>query len=139
MPDYIQFDGVPADIPRANGGMPGFLAYPESPVKVHSDAPASNPITALTYTYSTVAPDAGSNVWLQQLNERLGAPLEITYLAAREYPSKFATMTAGGDLPDIVTDRAKMSTWPEAVARWRADGGDKIRAEYEDSYATIHG
>lgn len=32
---------------------------------------------------------------------------------------------------DIITGRAKVADLPEAVKRWKADGGDKIREEYQ--------
>lgn len=36
---------------------------------------------------------------------------------------------------DIVAGRKQMSEWKPALARWRADGGDKIRGEYEQALA----
>src|SRR6185312_10165149 len=32
---------------------------------------------------------------------------------------------------DIITGRAKVSEFPDVLKRWKAEGGDKIRAEYE--------
>lgn len=36
---------------------------------------------------------------------------------------------------DILAGRAKMSAWEPAVEKWRKDGGDKIRDEYEQALA----
>lgn len=35
----------------------------------------------------------------------------------------------------ILAGREDVSTWSDAVAQWRADGGDEIRAEYESAFA----
>lgn len=36
---------------------------------------------------------------------------------------------------DIIAGRKKMSEWQPAIAKWRTDGGDKIRGEYEQALA----
>lgn len=36
---------------------------------------------------------------------------------------------------DIMQGRKPMSDWDEGVRQWRKDGGDTIRAEYEDAFA----
>lgn len=40
---------------------------------------------------------------------------------------------------DVIQGRASLSEWDEAVKKFRADGGDKIRAELEAAYADTHG
>lgn len=40
---------------------------------------------------------------------------------------------------DIIQGRASLSEWDDAVKKFRADGGDKIRAELEGAYADTHG
>ncbi|MFE6968401.1 extracellular solute-binding protein [Isoptericola sp. NPDC057653] len=55
--------------------------------------------------------------------------------------------TKGGQLGTALSDatnaillgRKPVSSWDAVVAKWRADGGDKIRAEYEAAYAEANG
>lgn len=42
-------------------------------------------------------------------------------------------------LGDVVQGRQPLSAWDAAVTRWKADGGDKMRAEYEHAFAMENG
>jgi putative aldouronate transport system substrate-binding protein len=35
----------------------------------------------------------------------------------------------------ILAGRAPVSSWKEAVTKWRNGGGDKIRAEYQQAFS----
>lgn len=39
---------------------------------------------------------------------------------------------------DIVAGRKPLSSWDDAVAAWKKNGGDKIRAEYEEAFAAAN-
>lgn len=36
---------------------------------------------------------------------------------------------------DVITGRKKLAEFDDTVGRWKSDGGDKIRTEYEEAYA----
>ena len=60
-------------------------------------------ITALSTLDGKVAVPMASNKYWQELNDRIGGIYEPTLVPDAEYASKFATVVAGDDLPDIAT------------------------------------
>ncbi|UFU03119.1 substrate-binding domain-containing protein [Ruania suaedae] len=103
LPTFQQYTGVTADVP----GEPGrysdlFYRYPE-PVKAISEVPGDGgDVTCLTVA-SVAPPPLESNPFWQAFNERLGINYVPTLTPSPDYPSKFATMTAGDELPDLFT------------------------------------
>lgn len=105
LPAYVPYPGVRADLPAtAQGVLAGYTAYPARPVPVGGPPPAKGgKVTAMTLTYGTVPPAAGSNRYWQELNRRLGTELAVNVVPNADYATKLAIVMAGGDLPDLVT------------------------------------
>jgi len=60
-------------------------------------------ITAMARLDAALTPPTLSkNVFWQQLNDRLGAKLDVQLTPSVDYTSKVATVIAGGDLPDMM-------------------------------------
>lgn len=58
-------------------------------------------------------------------------PTNGTYSDTNAKVGAKITKTFRDKIVDIITGRAKVSDLPDAVKRWKADGGDKIREEYQ--------
>lgn len=102
LPTYIPFQGPTPDLPgNAQGLDPAYLKFPKRLVDSVKGIPAGGqPITALGWTDSAVPPPMSNNAFWQQLNTRLGAPFKFDITS--DYPTKFNTMIAGGDIPELV-------------------------------------
>ncbi|TWD79288.1 carbohydrate ABC transporter substrate-binding protein (CUT1 family) [Kribbella amoyensis] len=103
LPTYQRYAGVKPDLPGTDVVLDGFLKYPANPVKAIADKPGDGqPITFMTNIPGAIPPGMERNQFWQALNERLGSELQISMASNDEYPNKFATRIAGGDLPDVL-------------------------------------
>lgn len=108
LPTYIPYEGVQATLPATPEGVqPFFEAYPASPPRMTTEKPATSgaPITALASVPGAPPNPVGENPYWQELNERLGAELQLTMAPSASYPEKFSTVIAGGDVPDLAEIR----------------------------------
>ncbi|MBP2411416.1 putative aldouronate transport system substrate-binding protein [Arthrobacter stackebrandtii] len=104
LPTYKEFTGVTADLPgNAEGLEPGFLNMP-TPVASTKAKPLTGPISVLSETFEVMAPAMPDNPFWQRLNTALGGEfnMQIVEDIGDGYPAKFATILAGGDLPDLM-------------------------------------
>lgn len=103
LPTYKRFDGPKPDLPRSHPLMPDcFYRFPEHPAKVTTGTPGDgHPVTGSTPTSNPIPPSADRNPYWQELNRRIGAPLELNITSAADYPNKFATAVAGDTLGDL--------------------------------------
>jgi putative aldouronate transport system substrate-binding protein len=94
----------PADgrIPSPAPGVPdAFTTFPQ-PYRSVDDVPGNGgTVSAFNITYQPPVPGRSENAFWQELERRLGVTLEMTQAPAAGYEEKLATLTAGGDLPDI--------------------------------------
>jgi len=103
LPTYKEFTGVKPDLPgTAQGVQQGFLRMPSTFVTSVPKPPLSGPVTAMTETFNVPPTPMSSNPFWKELNTKLGGDLKLTIGTDPGYPEKFATMLAGGDLPDMV-------------------------------------
>ncbi|RZU03241.1 putative aldouronate transport system substrate-binding protein [Kribbella rubisoli] len=103
LPTYKRFDGPKPDLPRSHPLMPDcFYRFPADPQKVTSGVPGDgSEVAGSTLTSNPIPPTADRNKYWQELNRRLGSPLELTITAATDYVNKFATSVAGDTLGDV--------------------------------------
>lgn len=99
--DPPTFDGaVVAEV----DGVP--IGYPHVPRKLSpslTEPPGrGSTIRHFQITWSPPATPFEQNKWWQGLAERLNVDYQVTEVPAGNYDAKFATMIAGGDLPDVV-------------------------------------
>ena len=104
LPTYQPFNGPAPDIAgSANGVPPVYYSYPASPVRSVASPPlAGETISAVTNLYFPPPPGVGSNPAWAEIQKRLGATVNINMVDATDYPTKFATLVASGNLPDIM-------------------------------------
>ncbi|SDT27767.1 type 2 periplasmic-binding domain-containing protein [Microlunatus soli] len=102
-PAYIPYQGVKPDMSGAEYNIPdAFNKYPAEPVQA-IDAPPGDgqPIRATSYTNTPIPPKLSQNKFWQQLNKRIGSPLEVDLSPSVDYNKKFATAVAGDQLGDL--------------------------------------
>src|SRR5699024_4308840 len=71
-----------------------------------------------------------NNKFWQEMNTRVGSPLDISLTSSGDYDAKFATVVAGNQLPDMYLV-GRMTSLPKFMTSKAADltdhlGGDKI-------------
>ncbi len=103
--------GNPASVPTpdANGKVPALApgvpeAYTKFPTPFKSVAMIpgkGTKVTALIVAYLPPPPPREQNKWWQELEKRLGITFEPIIQPADGYPEKLASITAGGNFPDL--------------------------------------
>ncbi|MER7503927.1 extracellular solute-binding protein [Nonomuraea pusilla] len=103
-PTYVAPPVYPGAIVPEVPGVP--TAYPSMPKKLTktvAEVPGrGGTVRHLHLTWGPPATPLADNRWWKGLNERLGVDFKVTEVSAGNYDAKFATMLAGGDLPDVV-------------------------------------
>lgn len=107
VPTYIPISGGPKpDFPGSpNGAVDGFLHYPKDPAPIWKGAPPGDgkPVTGLAQLNGTQPPTLAHNMYWQELNKRLGSPIQVQLInAGDDFNSKIATLSAGNDFPDLM-------------------------------------
>lgn len=104
LPTYVRYAGVKPDLPgNEQGLLDAFLRYPANPVEAFKNFQGpGGTVSAFVLTSSPIPPAVGQNPFWQELNRRIGANLDLTIVASADMPTKFATLIAGGDLPDFI-------------------------------------
>ncbi|MGI5151135.1 extracellular solute-binding protein [Plantactinospora sp. CA-294935] len=104
LPNYTPYTGVTPDLKgNRQGLLDAFLKYPEPPVRATDGPPGDGgELSAFVLTNSPVPPAVGQNPFWQEMNRRLGVDLRLTIVPNADMPTKFATLVAGDDLPDVI-------------------------------------
>ncbi|MEO3796046.1 extracellular solute-binding protein [Nonomuraea sp. B10E15] len=103
-PTYVAPPVYPGAVVPDVPGVP--TAYPSMPKKLTrtvAEIPGrGGAVRHFHLTWGPPATPLADNRWWQGLNERLGIDFKVTEVSAGNYDAKFATMLAGGDLPEVV-------------------------------------
>ena len=104
LPTYVPFQGAVPDLPGTAAGIdPGYTTFPKNLVKSVTDTPGlGGDVNVMTRILVAIPPAVDQNPAWQAVNKQLGATVKMTMVPNVEYPTKFATTVAGGDLPDIL-------------------------------------
>jgi putative aldouronate transport system substrate-binding protein len=104
LPTYVPAQSAKPDYPgTAEGVDPGYVKFPETLTRTVTEAPSKGgEFTGLILTTAGTPPPVDRNGAWQQLNSRLGGTLKIIGIPQADYASKWAAVTAGGDLPDVM-------------------------------------
>ncbi|WP_159620096.1 extracellular solute-binding protein [Ruania rhizosphaerae] len=139
IPNFVASSFVEPDLPGSEAGVQaGFLSYPADPVQVHSEAPGKGgTVSALTFTWDAAAPGLGQNAYWQTLNEKLGVELDLTYSPGGDYPNKFATTIAGGDVPDMTVVRTPQPNLPDLLAAQFQDLSEYLGGSAVEQYSGL--
>ncbi|HIT76491.1 MAG TPA: extracellular solute-binding protein [Candidatus Avipropionibacterium avicola] len=103
-PTYQAYTGVEPTLPALdNGTSPYFEAFP-SEMPTFSTAPPGSGSTVRVHTFLNSSPrPVEDNQWWQALNEATGVTFELTGAPIGDYPSKFQTVMAGGEVDDLTS------------------------------------
>lgn len=104
MPTYTEPPVLPGGILSKEPGVPiGYEKLPDELIKSVDEPPGSGgAMTHVHVTWGQPEPPVEENLWWQGLNERLNVDFQMTTIPYAEYEAKFATLIAGGDLPDVI-------------------------------------
>ncbi|GAA2621062.1 extracellular solute-binding protein [Dactylosporangium fulvum] len=136
-PAYQPFAGPTPDLPgTAEGVQAGYTKYPSNLVNAVKATPGDKTkVKAVAITYGTPPKPADQNKLWKAINDALGIDLELTLVPDADFDAKMATLTAGDDLPDIISIGGghRLPREQEFVAAKCADlsdflAGDKIKA-----------
>ncbi|MEQ4209459.1 extracellular solute-binding protein [Actinopolymorpha sp. B9G3] len=102
-PAYVRYESVEPDLSGAEYDIPdAFKRYPADPVQAISEPPGDGkPIKVMTYTNTPIPPKVSRNEFWQELNKRVGSPVEINLTPSVDYSQKFATAVAGDQLGEL--------------------------------------
>src|SRR5579864_4017432 len=106
LPTFVPLQGGPKpDYPSAGQQYEdGWDNYPTNPIKAWTKAPpgAGSTITALTNGFNPPSTPYEQNAAWQEVNRQLNANVQFNVVQPVDYPTKLATVMAGGDLPDNI-------------------------------------
>jgi len=137
LPVYAPVTVVRPDLPgTAAGAMPGYFSYPRHPKQAFATPPLAGigEVSIIYPTYSAVPPQQGDNAFWQQLDKGAGAKLNITLATGGDYPTKFQTLIAGGDLPDIAGFPVPTPDQPQVMEKLFADLGPYLSGDAAKEY-----
>lgn len=137
LPSLVPYTGVKPDLPASTSGMvPGFLHYPENPKQtLQTPGKDLDKVSATTTTYDAVPPPLSRNAYWQEVNERLGTQLDLQLIPDADYGSKFSTLVAGGDVPDLVRiSAAGVRHQPEMLQSVFTDLTDHLAGDAVQDY-----
>lgn len=105
VPTYLPAQGPKADYPSSDKGVEnGYVRFPQQLSKSVAETPASGgEVSGMVLVANPALPaPVENNPGWQQLNKALGANLVVNLVPQPDYAAKWGTVTAGGDLPDIL-------------------------------------
>ncbi|MFE4196590.1 extracellular solute-binding protein [Paenarthrobacter sp. NPDC056912] len=134
LPTHMPLQAAAADIPGTAQGVPSaFYKYPAPFRSVQAAPLKGGKITAITNLFGTAPNARADNPAWQAIEARLGGQVDITSVSSDDYATKFNTIIAGGELPDLMlNDGAAVPNIVEFLQAKCADltpllGGDKIK------------
>ena len=132
LPTYRAYDGVTPTYPAEPGRTAAaFDVYPADPPRYAEEKPGDGePLTFMGPTSFGQPPPVKDNRFWQEMNDRVGSPLDISLTPSGDYDAKFATAVAGNQLPDMFLVGA-MASLPRFMTSEAADltehlAGDNI-------------
>jgi len=117
LPDFVPYTGVKADLPAtAAGADPGFLTFPKDNPTLYAKKPGSSKEFSAMITISLgTPPPVGSNKYWQAINAALGTQMNLVMAPPDDYPAKFSSAVASGDLPDVALLLMNTPKLPQVV------------------------
>ncbi|GAA2369262.1 extracellular solute-binding protein [Nonomuraea africana] len=104
LPAYVPLSGAAKpDLPGTAAGVPeGYFTYPKELFKSVAKPPMSGgTVTMASKTFLPPPPPREQNAAWQEIEKRLGGRAELMIVPEADWPTKFNTMVAGGNLPDV--------------------------------------
>lgn len=121
---------------NATGVPEGFFTYPKDLVKSVAKPPLSGDTLKIAMkTFLPPPPPREQNAAWQEIEKRLGGTIDMMVVPTDDWPTKFNTMVAGGNLPDLFPyiSTQGVNNLPAFVSSQCADltallGGDAVKA-----------
>ncbi|VXB50400.1 extracellular solute-binding protein [Plantibacter sp. T3] len=137
LPTYVPITKGPTpDLAGSATVQPVYLSAPKEAelfTSVSGKAAVSGTVSGFVISYSPPAP--ASNSYLQAAEQELGCKLDLQVVPADSFAPKFATVVAGGSVPDLVEFLAFQlpPSYPQLLKAQFADlsdhlSGDKVKA-----------
>ena len=128
LPTYIPFTSGPSpDYHSADGRVvDGFEHYPNPTFKAWTREPPGSGgrvDVAIAAYYPPPAPFEQNPTW-HEVNKRLNADIQMNIIPASDWRTKFSTIMAGGDLPDIIHVYFGIAWTPNTVPFIKAQAAD---------------
>lgn len=143
LPTFVNALLAEPDLPGTPDGVqPGFLsAIEEYSTSVTGKVGSGGTVTALVTSYNPPPPPAEDNAWLQAVNEATSIEYVPQVTPAGDYPAKFASVTAGNDLPDLVQMPIGMNLprLPDLLQSRFADLSDHLSGDAVKDYPNLAG
>ncbi|TWD82898.1 carbohydrate ABC transporter substrate-binding protein (CUT1 family) [Kribbella amoyensis] len=136
LPTYVAFAGPKPDLPgTADGVPPGYRVYPKDLVTTVEKPPLSGgKVSVMTNIFDPLPPSKDKNSAWQEVERKLGGSLDLTIVPASDWETKFQTVLAANELPDLtlLADPAAVNNLPAFLAAKCADltpylSGDKVK------------
>lgn len=102
-PAFEPYTGIEPDRPALpNRTSPYYEAMPLDPPSVSTSVPGQGGEVEFHTFLNTSPKPASQNQWWQALNDATGVDIVLSGAPVGDYPSKFQTVIAGNDLPDMM-------------------------------------
>ncbi|GAA3474036.1 hypothetical protein [Nonomuraea roseola] len=104
LPTYVPLSAAAKpDLPGTAAGVPeGYFTYPKELFKSVAKPPMSGgKVTMASKTFLPPPPPREQNAAWQEIEKRLGGTADLLIVPEADWPTKFNTMVAGGNLPDV--------------------------------------
>ena len=103
-PNFYPAPVAPADIPGdANGLEPAYINFPKKLVKLVDETPGrGSEVNCMSLWVWPIPTPVAQNAGWQQFQKKVNVNIKMNYVPQADYAAKWGTVTAGGDLPDIL-------------------------------------
>jgi putative aldouronate transport system substrate-binding protein len=136
LPTYVAFEGPKPDLAgTADGVPPGYLTYPKDLVTTVKTPPLSGgKVSVMTDIFDPLPPAKDKNAAWQAVEQKLGGTLDLTIVPDSDWATKFQTVLAANELPDLVllSDSTLVNNLPAFLSAKCTDltpylSGDKVK------------
>lgn len=104
LPTYVPITkGPKPDLPGNENVQPVYYSYPsDSELFTSVTGKVADGVTTTGFVVTYAAPPPAKNSFLDYIGELTNTEYDLTFVPGDSFDTKFATMTAGNDIPDIV-------------------------------------
>lgn len=104
LPTHVPYTGLTPDLPGTKQGVDNaFRHFPSHNPKVVPEVPGKGEtLVGMANIYYAIPPGPPQNTYWAGLNKRLGVNLKLDMIGNADYSTKFSTVIAGNELPDIM-------------------------------------
>lgn len=141
LPTYVPITGGPAaDLAGSDVVQPAYYGAPDVDslfTSVAAKPGTGGSVSGFVITYSS--PPPADNPYMSYMEEQIGVSFDLQYVPSDSYDSKFATVMAGGDIPDYVQFLAFQlpSRYPQLLEAQFTDLSDHLSGDNVTAYPNL--